>query len=246
MTILSPTILHIAETTSTNTYLKELVLSGEKPEGFTVYTDYQNAGRGQRGNLWESEHSKNLLFSTLLYPKQLRAADQFILSQIVSLAIKDILSQYTTDISVKWPNDIYWKDKKVVGILIENGIVGEYLSHTVIGVGININQDVFVSDAPNPVSLRQITGMEYSIENILRQVIGRILFYYQSLPEAKESIQEQYKKSLFRREGFYPFEDKTGKFVARIKDIETSGLLELELQDGEIRTYAFKEVRYIL
>ncbi len=240
-------IIHIDELVSTNLYLRNLP-ANSLSDGTTVYTDFQTAGRGQRGNSWESEKGKNLTFSTILFPKELKAEDQFLISQITSLAIRDVLSKYTEHITIKWPNDIYWKDRKITGILIENDIMGDCISQSILGVGININQTEFVSNAPNPISLKQITQADYDIAEILSDILNRLYSYYKDIndPDKREKIRTNYKKSLYRREGFYMFEDKEGVFIARIADIENIGLLVLKTIDGEIRVYGFKEIKYIL
>lgn len=239
-------ILHVPETTSTNTLLKELLSNEKVQNGFTIYTDYQTAGRGQRGNSWESEPCNNLLFTTLLLPHSLKATDQFIISQFVSLAIKDVLSIYVNDISIKWPNDIYWKDRKIAGILIENNLIEDYIAQSFLGIGININQELFKSNAPNPISLRQITDQEYNIRDILVKIVSRILDYQKSSIQNTEYIQQEYKKALYRKDGYHYFSDGKEKFLAQILNIEDSGLLTLELTNKEIRTFAFKEVQFII
>ena len=149
---------HLAETDSTNTYLQQLDADRHLPEGYIAYTDTQRAGRGQRGNSWESQPGKNLTFSLLLRPEHIPANQQFLLSQAVSLAATDVLNRYASGFSIKWPNDIYWEDKKIAGILIENVLSGSTFARSIVGIGLNINQERFISDAPNPVSLFQITG----------------------------------------------------------------------------------------
>ena len=114
-----PEIIHIRETNSTNNYLKELLQTQNVDEGTVVWADFQSAGKGQRGNGWESEAGKNILFSIVLFPGFIKAGEQFILSQIVSLAVANCLQEYTAGISIKWPNDIYWNEKKICGILLE-------------------------------------------------------------------------------------------------------------------------------
>jgi len=146
-----------------------------------VTADFQTAGRGQAGNSWESEAGKNLLFGLLFHPREVEANRQFILSQAVALSICETLSDYAEDIRIKWPNDIYWKDRKICGMLIENTLVGRCIENCIIGAGININQQTFCSDAPNPVSLRQITGKEQepvfiladTMTNASRTIIGK-------------------------------------------------------------------------
>ena len=162
--------IHIKETDSTNNWLKGY--QSEVGEDMTVVTtDYQSAGRGCGSNQWESEAGKNLMFSILLHPK-VSAKDQFILSMANALALKDVLDGYTDGIKIKWPNDIYWNDKKIGGTLIETSLQGSEIKDFIIGTGINVNQREFHSDAPNPVSLIQITGRETN-----RQEIDFVLEY---------------------------------------------------------------------
>src|SRR5690554_2262357 len=134
-------IVRLDEVESTNLYLRQLVREEHPEEGSVVIADYQTGGRGQMGNSWLSAKGENLLFSLLIYPRGVKANEQFIISRIASLAVKNTLDQFTDDIRIKWPNDIYWKDKKIAGILIENDISGRVITNSIIGIGININQD---------------------------------------------------------------------------------------------------------
>lgn len=242
-----PEPIVLKETTSTNSYLSALCETNSCPELTSVYSSFQTAGRGQRGNSWESEAGKNLLFSFVLYPEFLEAHRQFYLSQVTALALYDVLSAYTEGISIKWPNDIYWKDKKICGTLIENDLTGIHISRSISGTGVNLNQECFLSDAPNPVSLCQITGNRYDVRKILEQIMDKVTHYYQLLTEGQTSILEsRYKEGLYRKDGLYPFQDKDGKFQAHISDIEPDGRLILEDANGQKRGYLFKEVEYIL
>ncbi len=242
--------IHLAETESTNKYLNELCNKQCVGELTTVTADFQTSGRGQRGNSWESEAGQNLTFSFVLYPVFLQARKQFLLSQIISLAIKEELEEYTADISIKWPNDIYWKDKKICGMLIENDLTGTHISRCITGVGININQEMFRSDAPNPVSLKQITGQAHDCYRILASVMKRIKNYYDRLATDKPGIlsliADRYANSLFRKEGFHRYADADGEFMARLVRVESDGRFILEDQAGTMRSYLFKEVQYIL
>lgn len=240
-------LIHLPETNSTNSYLQALCNRQPVEELTTVLTDFQSAGRGQRGNSWESEPYKNLLFSLVLYPTFLEARQQFLISQMVSLAIKETLDEYTPDISIKWPNDIYWKDQKICGILIENSLSGMNLDRSIIGIGLNINQELFVSDAPNPVSLKQITGRTYNRSTLLQHILVRIRQDYQALQRGEtEAIVRRYIQALYRNEGLHPFSDADGPFLARIADVEADGHLVLEDDNGLLRRYVFKEVQYLL
>ena len=177
----------------------------------------------------------------------MEARQQFLISQIVSLAIKEELDTYTTDISIKWPNDIYWKDKKICGMLIENDLMGRNISQSIAGVGININQEVFHSSAPNPVSLFQITGKQYDIVKILENIIIRSQMYYELLQKKKTAIINDQKESTnYRKEAKYRYKDVNGEFMANIVCVEPEGRLILEDETQTKRGYMFKEVEYLL
>ena len=238
-------ITFIEETDSTNKALRERMATGQVDEGSVVVAGFQTAGRGQVGNVWESEAGKNLTFSVVLYPETVPANRQFVLSQLAALSVKEVLDAYTDHITVKWPNDIYWKDKKICGMLIENDLCGKNIYATIIGIGINLNQLEFRSDAPNPVSLAQITGSVYDADDVLDRFLSILYKWYLRLLKGEEDvIRNKYREALYRRDGYYPFSDDDGGFAARIYDIEPTGHLVLQLQDGTLRRYAFKEVRY--
>lgn len=242
-----PEPIFLSETNSTNSYLDELCNKTSVAELTSVYTDFQTAGRGQRGNSWESEARANLLFSFVLYPDFLEARKQFLLSQITALALQELLSQYTDEIRIKWPNDIYWKDKKICGTLIENDLTGVHISRSISGTGVNLNQESFLSDAPNPVSLFQITGRRYDRKEILCDFMERVAQYYTLLKDGEtELIASRYQAVLYRKEGFHAYKDKDGSFRARICGIEPSGALILEDESGKRREYMFKEVSFEL
>ena len=169
------------------------------------------------------------------------------ISQIAALSVKETLDAYTEGISIKWPNDIYWQDKKICGMLIENDLAGHNLLRSIIGIGINVNQTTFRGDAPNPVSLWQILKQEVDREVVLRQFLSRFEAYNQALSTGEKAlIHDRYMKALYRREGFHPYTDAQGAFSARIYGIEPTGHLLLQDTAGTIRRYAFKEVSYCL
>ena len=246
-------LIVLEETDSTSRYLTQLC--SDRPESVAPFTcvcaEYQTAGKGQRGNSWESERGKNLLFSFVLYPTALPARRQFILSQIVSLAIKEELSRWSDEVSIKWPTDIYWRNRKLCGILIEHELSGACLSRTICGVGVNVNQELFVSDAPNPGSLKQFSGREHNRHELLVHILERIALYYQRLQtEDLESysaeISARYARSLYRRSGYHAYRDVHGEFLARLLRVETDGRFVLEDEDGRERGYLFKEVQYVI
>lgn len=242
----APEIIHLEEVVSTNLSLRERLNGRLLPEGSVLWADVQTAGRGQAGNSWESEAGKNLTFSTVLYPDVIPANKQFLISQITALSVKETLDQHTGEITVKWPNDIYRQDKKICGMLIENDLAGNTICCSIQGIGINLNQEIFLSNAPNPVSLTQITGLTYDREEILRQFLSHFYRYYLLLLQEKEDeIRALYHSALYRNDGFYLYEDNESRFEAAIEEIEPTGHLILRLRDHTLRRYAFKEVASI-
>lgn len=241
-------LCYLPQTDSTSLYLRRMCDAGEVPEYTVVVTDRQTAGRGQRGNTWEAEPGMNLTFSLLLAPGFVEANRQFVLSEVVSLAIKDALDAYVDGISIKWPNDIYWHDRKIAGILIEHGLQGACLSWTIVGIGLNVNQQVFTSPAPNPVSLRQILGADTNPGTLLTDILRRIHQAYEVLRGGADDAPyaRRYFDSLFRKHAWATFADHDGPFEGRIVRVEPSGLLVVQRRDGGERAYAFKEIQYVL
>lgn len=250
-TVSFPLII-LPETDSTNRCLTSLCNEqGDAVKPFTtVLARHQTAGKGQRGNSWEAEPGQNITCSMVVYPLFIEARKQFVLSQIVSLAIKEELDLYIQGISIKWPNDIYLGEKKICGILIENDLSGNRIGRSIIGVGLNVNQEIFRSNAPNPISLKQATGQEHDIMQILSGIVSRIERYYNLLRDEEvagiyESISRQYNCAQFRKEGFHTYADEEGTFLARLLHVETDGRLILIDTGGRQRGYLFKEVRYM-
>ncbi len=186
---------------STNTWAKEH--SGTLSHGDIVVAHDQTAGRGQRGNHWEAEPGRNLTFSLFLRPGRIAPAAQFLISEIVSLAVVKALRRHLAEtasetVTVKWPNDIYIGDRKIAGILIEHAISGMSISHTVAGIGLNVNQTRFVSDAPNPVSMAMIAGTEFDLPAIMHEIADEITRHTDA-PD-KTAIHEAYLTSLWSKD----------------------------------------------
>ena len=206
----------------------------------------QTGGKGQRGNSWESERGKNLLFTISCRPTFLPARQQFLLSQAIALSVFDTFRRFVRRFSIKWPNDIYWRDRKVGGILIENDLAGEYIAQSIIGVGLNINQTEFRSDAPNPASILQVCGMHCKRRHVLEHILKHFEAYYRLLQQGKMGVvREHYREALFRKNGFHTYRDEQGEFSARLHHVEDDGHLILEDSTGRLRTYAFKELTYV-
>ncbi len=157
---------------STNKYLQNLLEEGADIVDNVVVADFQSSGKGQGKNVWESEAGKNLLFSIALDMSFLRAESQFVLTQMVSVAMINVMKNYLPEESlfIKWPNDIYFNDKKIAGILIKNEIKGMMMGTSIIGIGLNVNQESFDENLPNPISMKMITGKDYDLESILNDI----------------------------------------------------------------------------
>ncbi len=239
------TFIHLQETDSTNRYIKDLPPSDD--DMIVVTAKSQTAGRGQGSNTWESEAGKNLLFSMLVHPHFVDLDRQFVLSMVGALALKDTLDAYTDAISIKWPNDVYWRDRKISGTLIETRLAGQMLKDVLFGIGVNINQEVFLSDAPNPVSLSQITGREMDIDEVLEKFLQTFDKYYGMLEEGQEEIIiKAYHDGLYRKDGLHTYRDKDGEFKAVIVEVKPDGHLILRDDMARERCYAFKEVIWSL
>ena len=240
-------IIRLDAVDSTNNYARGLVARKETEEGTVVLALHQTRGRGIGLNSWESEKGKNLTFSVLLNPVFLAPSNQFFLSMVVSLGVFGFVASEVKDVKIKWPNDIYVSDRKIGGILIENTIMGDRITSAVAGVGLNINQEVFLSDAPNPVSLKMLTQHEYDLDVCLDQVRKNILRWYGILKAGDvKAISDAYISGLFRYKewALYKKEDKT--FKGKIIGIDRSGRLILKTDDGKTGLFGFKEIEYLI
>lgn len=252
--------MYIRQTNSTSTLLREQYTDA-LPDMYTIRTDYQSAGRGQAGNGWESEDGKNLLFSTLMRCN-VAAGEQFRLTMMVSVAMVEVLSHYlqAEALHIKWPNDIYYGDKKLSGILVENTLMGGRVTYSIVGVGLNVNQQEFHSKAPNPVSMRLITGKEYDVEILLTEYLEALRTLTRC---AQDRLKDMYMTHLYRREGWFPYVERgvnitptdivcAGKatdnsaFLAEIEDVTDMGELVLRTEKGERKTYHFKQIRFVI
>jgi len=239
---------HIKKTSleSTNSFLKEITHLKEIKNGTIVSTNYQTIGRGQRNNVWESKKDKNILMSFVFRSNNIFAENQFIISKTVSLSILDLLSEYNKNVKIKWPNDIYINDKKIAGILIENSLQGNKISNSIIGIGLNINQTCFSKSIPNPTSLSIETNNSYKVNIILEKLIKFLNFRFNLLLQKNfDKINNDYLQNLYRFNEFHNFETQNKNFKAKIKTIDKIGRLVLILKNGDIQTFAFKEVKFL-
>ena len=239
--------LLLQTTPSTNSYLSDLISQGAFPHGYCVCSRFQSAGRGQAGNVWESAEGENLLFSLLLHTHKFPLDRQFLLSEVVSIAICRFLSRYRISARIKYPNDIFVGDKKIAGILIENRIVGKAMQYSIVGIGLNVNQEAFMQNRASATSMRSITGERYHIDALLQSLRHEILDRVDGFSiENKSECKELYFSLLYRRDGYYPYEADGVRFDAKIVDIADDGMLHLTTDKGEERKYYFKQVRFII
>ncbi len=230
---------------STNNYARGLIQSKEAGNGTAVLAYSQVKGRGQGGNSWESEPGKNLTVSFILEPHFLKSEKQFYLSMISALAAAGFFSQFTHDIRLKWPNDIYWKNRKAGGILIENSFLGNTFESSIIGFGLNINQEIFSSKAPNPVSLKQITGEYHDIDFCFELLARHLFLWFDKLKEGSPEIAETYNSLLYLKGKWSQFRSQGLIFDGQITDVDELGQLGVRKNDGSIHRYINREIEFI-
>lgn len=238
--------MYVKSTDSTNTQLMTLNRAEPLPDGFCLYTYCQTAGRGQRGNTWECEAGKNIAMSLLLRPGQLLSTEHFLLAEQVAIGIVSALSPLLDPqrLTIKWPNDIYYDDFKLSGTLIENTFSGAHLDYSIAGIGLNVNQTTFRSNAPNPISLAGILKRKLELPPIV-QAICRQVDAARRMDHRQ--TQQTYAAMLYRRQGMHPFRLPDGStFKAAINTVRTDGRIELKREDGSLQTFYFKEVGYCL
>lgn len=175
--------IYLESIDSTNTFAQELLSKSNPIEGTVISAGFQTAGKGQANNIWQSEAGKNLLMSFILYPHFLKPTKQFYLSMFSANAVisylREVLPQH--EVRIKWPNDIYVGFQKLGGMLIVNTLKVDKIEHSVVGIGLNINQKVFDSNLPNPISLSLLTGQDHTLESTMNGLLSFLDKYYQML-----------------------------------------------------------------
>ena len=244
--MIGSTIIHLDIVDSTNNYAAKESLTKSLNEGTVFVATCQQSGRGQGQSSWESEKGLNLTFSFVLYPKQVEVIRQFTISMAISLGVVDFLNQFTSQVSIKWPNDIYVEDKKIAGILIETSISSGKISRAIIGIGLNINQEKFVSDAPNPVSLRNLTSKVYDLNQMLGVLCKSLeQRYFQLISDKDSRINDDYERHLYQKGEWSDYRSDNVEFEGKIKGVDPDGRLLIETRKGEVRCFDFKEVAFL-
>lgn len=232
---------------STNLYLKKLAIEKEL-ESYTVVTaNYQSAGRGQMGASWHSENGKNLTFSILIKFDGFEIERQFYLSMAVSLGLlAAIRSLASMQLFVKWPNDILAEKDKLAGILIENIVSASAIKQTIIGIGLNVNQEQFPSTIGKATSLKKITGNTFDTDSLLESIVISIQNFVGYIERREfQKLKDLYLKSLYKFEKPVMFEDGKGLiFLGKIVDVCEDGKLEVALEDEKTRKFNLKEIKF--
>lgn len=242
-------VLHKLETVdSTNQYALDLLSKSKPSEGTIILAHHQYAGRGQMTKYWESEPGKNLTFTLVLYPTFLIAKQQFFLNQAIALGILKTVQYFIPKkCTIKWPNDIYVEDRKITGILIQNTLKGTSLQSAIAGIGLNVNQQVFTSGAPNPTSILLETGKEFALAAVLDYLCQQIEYFYLKT-KAKQftTIQQAYHQHLYRYKEWHYYKRPDGSlFKGMILGLTDFGLLRLQTEDGE-KAFDLKEIGYVI
>jgi BirA family biotin operon repressor/biotin-[acetyl-CoA-carboxylase] ligase len=239
-----PQIIKLDATDSTNLYLKDLLRSKNVADNTVVVAKNQLKGRGQMGSSWQSEEGKNLTFSILKKFDALHATHQFNLNICVSLAVSDVLAElFIPNVSVKWPNDIMSGTQKICGILIENIMKGQWVQHSIIGIGLNVNQMSF-ENLDKAGSLGSISGQIFDLDEVLQKILKRMEHHFQGIEEKTVTqLLPSYEHLLFRKDKPSTFTDAHGEmFMGFIRKISSSGKLVLELEDQIFKEFDLKEV----
>lgn len=240
--------VRIKEVDSTNNFLKELA-SNSKPliEGTVIMAETQYAGRGQQQNGWHAEPGKNLTFSILLKPSFLPVTQQFDLVRAISLGVFDALQPLLGDnLKIKWPNDIYYSDRKLGGMLIENMIQGGQIKNAIVGIGLNVNQQDFPDSLPNATSVKQILQQDYDLNTLLSDICRHVEAYYLNLKAGKILfVRETYLTRLYRLNEQREFKSKDGQFAGTIKNVRDNGILVVENNNHEELEFSLKEIEFV-
>lgn len=245
-TFIGKPLLEYDSLDSTNTFTQNLVSKSNPTEGTVVFTGHQTAGKGQYGRKWESKPSQNITLSIILKPNFLKVSDQFYLNIITSLAVANTIEYYIKPhANIKWPNDIYIGDKKACGILIQNNISGHHLLSSIVGIGLNVNQELFHPDIPNPTSIKLSTGLSHNIAEITETLFGEFESAYLKLKdEMYIDLMEEYQSRMYKLGELSNFKIEDRVIQGSIHSINEHGQLVIEI-DGKMQNFSKTEIQYL-
>lgn len=241
-------LVWLPECPSTNSEAQALLVQNRASEGCTVITGFQSQGRGQRGNQWHVAPGENLTLSVVWMPTFLAAGQQFLLSQAVALAVYDWASALLgpdPKLKVKWPNDLYFGNQKFGGILIENSLSGAKIQHSIVGIGLNINQQQF--PIPTATSLSQLTGRAYALDILAARLLESLERRYLQLRAGQlGALRADYLKALYRYQETHLFEVDGRRVEGQIVGVEEDGRLAVAFGGRELRRFGMQEIRYVV
>lgn len=230
---------------STNNYATGLVHAGMAQHGTAVFAHHQSAGKGQKGKTWESEAGKNVAMSLVLQPPSLSLSQSFQLSMAMAIGIRNFFVHYAgEETKIKWPNDLYWRDRKAAGILIENVVLGSKWNAAVVGIGINVNQTVFEGLEGRAVSLKQITGKDHEPVAMAKELLAHLSKAYAVLLKLPSETIEEYRKHLYGLNQDVRLKQGSRVFTATVKDVTPLG--ELVVEHATEERFAVGEVEWVI
>ncbi len=239
-------IIYLPETDSTNLQASALLSEKRDKKPFVIRTDFQTAGRGQSKNTWVSEKGNNLLCSVAVFPGFLDVSNHFYLSKMAALSLHDTLKSFLSKTEIKWPNDILVNERKIAGILIENILQGQKLTGSILGIGLNINQQSFPPFSPEASSILIETGLAIPVEEVFEKWLEQFDYWYGVLEEKRwQTIDSHYLEAMYRFDRFAMYKIPGHEFRARIVGVETDGYLMLETENKELLRFGFKEVSFV-
>ncbi|RZK41594.1 MAG: biotin--[acetyl-CoA-carboxylase] ligase [Pedobacter sp.] len=241
-------LIKLSAVDSTNNFLKNLMANSEPlPEGTVIMADHQYAGRGQLQSKWDAEPGKNLTFSVLLRPTFLQVNKQFFLNIVVSLALNQVLNKILGEgVSIKWPNDIYFQERKIGGVLIENVIAGTGIKTSIIGVGINVNQQQFPAELTDKAcSMFQILQKDVNLVNLLAEICNVMESIYMDFKKGSyTNLKKTYVDKLYRLNEVRLYKKDGEVFEGIIRGISDTGRLRMSIS-GDDFEFSFKEVAFL-
>jgi BirA family transcriptional regulator, biotin operon repressor / biotin---[acetyl-CoA-carboxylase] ligase len=239
-------IISLKKVDSTNNYARLLIEKNELTDETVITASNQHKGRGLQHNSWESEAGKNLTLTLVLFNRYLKAEKQFYLAQAVTLGLVDFFQSQKINVQIKWPNDMYAGEKKIAGILIENLILNDTLVNSLIGIGVNVNQQSFSSILQNAQSMKNLTNIDYDLNELLNKLLGYLDNQIERLKRKEFFIlKKEYLERLYRFEKRSQFLAKGKTFYGKIIDVDENGKLVILTDKGERLVFMFKEVQFI-
>ena len=247
LSLSSPTLVYqyLLSCRSTNDEVSALFSQGNPDRHYCLYTYNQLSGRGQIGRQWYSGQTNNITLSYGLRLTNIQAADQFMISILFCLAITDLLVDLVpTGLTIKWPNDIYYQNKKLAGVLIQNTIRSGHISETILGLGLNVNEQGFPAELPNPISLKMITKQSYALVELIHALSDQVIHRFFNDSYNYQHLKEEYISKLFRLNESASYRSGETPFTGTIRDIESDGRLIMETNKG-LQSFNFREIEYL-